>query len=111
MRAGNLRNLVTFQKVTTVDDGRGGRTPTIATQFTHPAEIISVEEDEVLAGERLAAGITHVLTCRRDSQTVLIKPSWRVSWDGRIFQIDGPSRDPDGRRRELRMTLRELVSG
>lgn len=63
--------------------------------------------DRLLGGQTVGLATTVFSAQYRSLQDVTSRD--RVVWEGRTLQIDGPPRDPDGRRLELEITCTEVT--
>lgn len=97
--AGELRERMSFQARSTVDDGFGGQVPggAFATSFTVWARLMPLHGGEGVLAGRLQGTQPYVITVRASSQTRQIDESWQVvdARDAsRVFSIAAPPTDP-----------------
>src|SRR5688500_2618492 len=98
MRSGLLRERVTIQSATTVQDANGEPIPTWANLATNPtvwASVLSKASGErfISGGEQVQASVSHTVRIRyRSDVTVLMRLIWRTN---RTLQIENVV-DPDG---------------
>lgn len=108
-RAGDLRIPVTIQRIkaSTTRDAYGQLDLADAanweTYCARRCRIDSQSGDESLSEHQMAARITHQVTLRADSQTVLIRPSDRVLWASRTLEV--VTRHTSGARQEWVIVL------
>lgn len=109
MRGGLIRRRLTIQRASSTANSLGEPVQSWTTLYSAWGSV-----DAVSAQERFASGsqqelatVTHRIRLRyRDDK--VIKPTDRVSFDSKVFDIESAV-DPDGRRRELLLLCRELV--
>lgn len=108
MRAGRLRHRVTFQERSVTLDAAGALAPGWVDVLTCWAEVRSVAGIERVAVEveQARATLTHQITIRRPG--LALRPSNRVLWKGRIFEIVSVL-DPDNRGEFQRLACYEIV--
>jgi len=105
MQAGRLRHRITIQ----ADEGDEDAAGQVIADWQdwledEPAEVIETGGAERLYGHMIDATATHLVRVRyRSGYTA----EQRIVWDGRhLYPVN--VRDPDGRRRELWITCREV---
>ena len=98
MRAGILRQRVTFQQRTLAQDSGGALAPAWANVATVYAEVRSPAGIErfVQESEQRIATATHQVRFRSGAAGVTILPSMRVMWRNRVLEILSVL-DPDNR--------------
>lgn len=99
--ADELRERVTFQRRTLLNDGAGNSEGPWEDVFTVAAKIEAARGREEVLAQRLAGVRPVEITVRRSSQTVQIAPNWRAvnaRKPSEIYNIHD-IRDPDGKRR------------
>lgn len=108
MKSGRLRHRITFQEQVEVRDSEGVLTVTWEnawldsdTELTDvPAEVLLGPGREFNASGKAQSEVAARITCRWFPG---LQSSWRILWDGRVFNIGGePETDATGRR-ELRI--------
>lgn len=109
MRAGRLRHLVTLQALgTRVDDGAaGGSIPFVSYATNIPAAVIPLQGSELFQRAQFEATLTHRIEIRYRSD---VKPSDRVLYGTRVFDIKSPPIDLEERHRETHLMCEELVT-
>lgn len=105
MTTGMLRERMRFQRRGSGDDGFGN---TIAgagafeTDFTVWAHLRPLRGSETVLQSRLQGRQPYVVTVRQSSETRAVDPTWQIvdaNDDTRVFSVNAPSTDPDGKRR------------
>ena len=84
VRAGEYRNYVTIQTVTTTQGSDGSSTESWATYISLWAKIKPLTGREYYSAQQTQAELTHNIFCRYTSGIV---PNMRVLWGTRIFDI------------------------
>jgi SPP1 family predicted phage head-tail adaptor len=85
IRAGELKNRIDLQAPVKVPDGMGGMTQTwLTTVSSLSAAIWPVNAKELISGGRESTGITHRIRIRYRPN---IRPSWRILFNGKYFNI------------------------
>ena len=84
MGIGDLKQRVVLQYQSKVADGMGGFTVTWVDDATVWAAIWPVSAAETIQAAQAAMTITHRIRMR---YRAALKASWRISWDGRRFNI------------------------
>lgn len=100
-----LNKGVTFQHQTKVPDGMGGFTVTWTAAATAWAAIWPVSAAETIQAGQAVMTVTHRIRIRYRS---VLKPSWRISWAGRYFNIVSII-DPNMAHRWLDILCREAA--
>lgn len=102
VNSGEIRDLVTFQKRSAIDDDAGNLVSgPFANVFTVPARIAAARGREEVLAQRLQGVRPVEITVRLSHQTEQIAPEWRAINARKptdIFNIHD-IRDPDGKRR------------
>lgn len=108
MQAGKLDRRITLLKPTTAQDSYGAMTEAFASDGTVWANVKQVDGGESFQDDQHTAKKTLVFTIRYRSG---ITPSWRVQFDGEIYDLDDVAEV--GRREGLALTgyAREVQSG
>lgn len=105
MRAGTLRHRVTIQQATETQNSYGEIVQTWTTVATVWGAIEARGMRESFTASQQFATADHVITIRHRSD---VTPKMRLVYGSRTFDIEGAV-DPDGRKRELRLYVREVV--
>lgn len=87
MRAGNLRHRLALQSYTATQDAYGAETKTWATQRTVWGSVEPLTGREYLEARATTQTVTHRIRVRCQPD-LTVTPTWRVSWDGRTFDIE-----------------------
>lgn len=98
MTIGQLRERLTFQSPSPVDDGMGNYTEGWSTEFTCWARLEPRVGGETLLAARLSGRQVYLIVVRQSSATLRIQPDWQavdVRDSSRVFQIKSPSRNMD----------------
>lgn len=113
MHAGALRHRLQFQKPETLDDGYGqgvegggGYEP----QFTVWAGLKPLRGSEAVMAARLRGQQPYIATVRQSVQTRQVTAAWRIVDENdpnRVFSINSPPTDPDGKRGWLEILVSE----
>ncbi len=106
MQAGQLRQRVTIQKDTPVQDGYGQPVPVWSTHLTRWAAVEPLTGREYFTAQQTQAEVTTRIRVRWSSGHG-ITPKMRVSWSGRLFEIDSVL-EPVSARRELHLMCTEV---
>lgn len=102
--AGELRERLTFQSPTPVDDGMGNRTEGFSDEFTCHARLQPRVGGETVLAARLEGRQVYLIHVHRSPSTLSIKADWRATHvDGRVFQMKSPPRNVDERGHYLEM--------
>jgi len=104
MIIGGKKPRITFQYPTKISDGMGGFTVTWVDVATVWASAWTVSSTEATAA--MQTSMVRVQKFRIRSG-IAIKPSWRVKWGEKYFNI--VSIDPDEKNRFLYLTVKEAV--
>ena len=103
---GELRERVTIEEATRVDDGVGGASASWSALATVWASVTPLSGREGTAGGRVEAHQGYRITIRyRDDVTTAM----RAIWAGRTLNIRSLA-DPDGRKRWLELNVEEGVA-
>lgn len=110
MRAGQLRARVTIQQRALGQDTSGALVPAWSNLGTVSADVRSIGGFERLAPQLDAtvATATHTMRLRKRAGGITPRPSMRILWDGRVFEITSVL-DPDNRGIQQLLTLYEVV--
>jgi SPP1 family predicted phage head-tail adaptor len=100
-----LDKRVTFQSEIRIPDGMGGFTVVWNGQATVWAAIWPVSASETIQAAQATMTVTHRIRIRYRS---VLKPSWRISWAGRYFNIVSII-DPNMAHRWLDILCREAA--
>jgi SPP1 family predicted phage head-tail adaptor len=107
MRAGQLRDRITIQRLGRASDGQGGGNLTPATIVANePAQVLPVSGREALQASAVTAVMSSVVRLRYRSD---VSVKHRVIFGARTLQVESVQ-DPDGRRRELQLFCSEVSS-
>lgn len=109
MRAGRLRDRVSFQAEQPASDGAGGNTVSWAAQFTVWGGVAEDRGRERVEGGRLAAPFVAVLTVRSSADTRRVTPDWRCVIKGEVWNIRSVG-NPDRRSKALEMVIERGVA-
>lgn len=110
MRSGTLRERVTIQSFTAVQDAHGEPIKTWSNLATNPTVWANVGsrasgERFISGGEQVQASVSHTVRIRyREDVTVLMRLIWRTN---RTLQIENVI-DPDGRKSDLVLMCSEV---
>lgn len=107
MTIGELRERVTFQRRTEAVDSAGSVSLTWATAATVWARMEPVSASRPMVAERPEPRARWRLTIRYRSDLTSVD---RVTWRSRTFDLDGPARNADERRRYLVFDLLERTA-
>ncbi len=109
MRAGLLRERVTFQTFTKVINPAGIVSQTWADSFTVWGRIKQEDarSDEAMSGDKPTPRVRVTLIIRYDARVV---SGLRVKWGSRLFEIEGSPLNKDERRRGMDLMLVERKS-
>jgi SPP1 family predicted phage head-tail adaptor len=105
MRSEQLRHRITIQQPTISQGSMGGATETWSTLATVWAQKANKSSREFYAAHKINAEITDLFICRHRTG---VESNMRVLFDGQAYDIISAI-DPDGRRRELHITCKEVV--
>ena len=110
MKAGALRARVAIQQRALAQDASGALAATWSTLGTVWADVRSIGGFERLAPQldQTVATATHTARMRKGAQGITLRPSMRLLWDGRIFEITSVL-DPDNRGAQQLVMLFEIV--
>ena len=89
MRAGKMDRRVTFQSQSQDYDELGQQENIWNNEFTLWASATPISDGEKFGSAEIKAYATHRFQVRWSSQSVLIKPTWRLVFDGATFDISG----------------------
>lgn len=104
MTIGRLRERVTFQRRSTSTSAAGSASYTWADVATVWGRMEPVSASRAMIAERPEPRRRWLLTIRWRSDLTSLD---RVVWQGRTFDIDGPARNTDERRRFVMLDLVE----
>jgi len=79
-----LSNRITFEQQDKVADGMGGFTVIWKTAATAWAAIWPISANEIMQSDKQTMTVTHRIRVRYRS---VLKPSWRIAWAGKYFNI------------------------
>lgn len=108
MRAGRLRYRVTIQRKTVTKDAYGAETITWTTLGTYWAAVEPLRGREFLDQKFDGAELTTRIVLRYQGSTD-IKPEYRATWDGHIYDILAVV-EVDARHREYQLLCREVFT-
>jgi SPP1 family predicted phage head-tail adaptor len=110
MKAGAMRARVTIQQRTLAQDAAGAHKPAWDDLGTVWADVRSIGGFERLAPQvdQTVATATHTARMRKGAQGIVLRPSMRLLWDGRVFEITSVL-DPDNRGIQQLAMLFEIV--
>lgn len=106
MRAGQLRERLTFQSPTALSDDYGNTTSGWTDEFTVAARLQPKVGGEQVLAARLQGRQVYLIHVRSSAQTREIIPDWQAvdARDAtRVFQIKSPSRNMDEKGQWLEM--------
>ena len=106
MRIGDLKHMITLQAPTLTPDGMGGHKTTWADIATVWAAIWPVSANEQVKNMQVAGEITHRVRIRYRAN---IRPSWRVKFGDRYFNIVGPPVNTEMRNEWLDLVCKEAM--
>lgn len=110
MRAGQLRNRITFQRPTSGVDDYGQPIPGgFEDVVTVWAQIRPTGSNERLAAAQMQSGQTHVVTVRYSAALAAATGAWRIKYGVRLFGVVGLPRDYDEEHRTLTFDAVEKV--
>lgn len=109
MRAGQMRQRITIQKLDETRGPTGGKALVWVSLCSAWVSIEPLKGSEYLSGKEVNAEITTRIRMRYRSD-VTITAGMRVVYGGRQFVIDGPPIDSYTRHRELQLMCREVVA-
>lgn len=105
--AGKLNKRVTLMPLTqTTKETTGDQVETWTPRETVWASIEPVAGNERFSSMQLQADVTHAVTIRAVGD---VKSTWRLSYQGRIFQLTGPPIDFEERGRKMLLTCKEMT--
>jgi SPP1 family predicted phage head-tail adaptor len=108
MQIGKMRRQVTLQTLgTRVDDGAAGGSIPFNDVATVWARIEPLAGRELFVAQQFDPSITIRVTIRYRTG---IKPSDRIVYGTRVFDIKAPPVDPEEKHRELQLLCEELVT-
>lgn len=107
MTIGELRERVTLLTPVTVADGQGGQTTTWAEGDQVWAAVVPLSGREALAAGAVQSALSTRITLRyRDGVTAQMRV--RRDRDAQLYELTGPPRDLEGRRRWLELDAVEV---
>ena len=115
-RRGALRERISFQSRSSVDDGWGNPIPgagPFATVFTVSGSLRPLRGSEAVMADRLAGRQPYVLTVRYSSQVAGVTPAWQIvdaNNSNRVLAVVSPLADPDGKNQWLEGIVTEGVA-
>jgi SPP1 family predicted phage head-tail adaptor len=109
MRAGRLRDRVSFQAKQSTPDGAGGSTVGWVEQFTRWGQVIEDKGRERVEGGRLASPFSAVLSIRSSTQARQITTAWRCVIKGEAWNIRSIG-NPDRRNQRLELVIERGVA-
>ena len=107
MTAGELRERVTLLTPTTVSDGQGGQTTTWTDGDPVWAAVVPVSGREALAAGAVQSSLSTRITIRHHIG-ITAQMRIRRERDGQLYELLGPPRDIDARRRWLELDAVEV---
>lgn len=109
MQAGQLRHRVTFLVAQAVEAPRGSRTKTFLPLLRNvPARVLPLQGEEREVAQRIAAGVTHEYVTRYYAALAARSPKdLRLQHGGKTYEV-GYQVDPEGRKRKLMGTAKEI---
>ena len=107
MRAGKLRHRITIQQNTPTQNSFGEMEPSWSAFATIWAAVEPLSGDERWTSDQFQSEVSHRIRIRR---RVGITPLMRVSWQGRLFDIQAVL-EPESNRRELHLLCSEVQGG
>ena len=105
-----MRHRLAFQTRAESRDAFGQDTGSWSTQFTRWGSIEAVSGGERFQAQQAQANMTHNMVVTYDSETVTVDPTWRVSFDSRIFEIVATF-DPGEMHKTIELQTRERTDG
>ena len=101
MRSGRLRHRIEILALTVAQDGYGEEIETWMMQATVWGEMLPSlrATREAFAAQSEQRSARQSMECRMRYREGLSPKTTRLSWDGKVFDVEAVS-DPDGRRRE-----------
>ena len=101
--ASALRERLSFQSPTSVDDGMGNYTEGFTEQFRRWAQVTPRLGGETVMAERLAGRQPVTVRVRQDTLTLTIRPDWQAVDvnSGAVYQLKSPGANVDERNRFL----------
>lgn len=109
MRAGLLRDRVTFQSEAESADGAGGNTIAWTDRFIVWGQVVEERGRERVEAGRLAAPFGAVLRVRSSTNARLVTPEWRCTIAGVAWNIRSIG-NPDRRGKMLEMVIERGVA-
>lgn len=107
MHAGLLRDRLTLLAPVTVADGQGGQTTTWSEGDQVWAAVVPLSGREALSAGAVQSSLSTRITIRyRDGVTAQMRV--RRERDGQLYELTGPPRDVDARRRWLELDAVEV---
>lgn len=108
--AKKAKHRIAIQSVGEAVDDYGAPVDTWSTQSTVWAAIRPMSTNERVQHEKLEATATHVFTIRYQAalRSVEVVGTYRISWDGRVFNIRGV-KNPETENRFLEIIAEENV--
>jgi|DEB0MinimDraft_6_1074348.scaffolds.fasta_scaffold08038_4 SPP1 family predicted phage head-tail adaptor len=105
MRIGEMRERVTIQSISRVEDDYGEWTETVVAGDTVSARILPLRGSERLRAAQMQTEARWRLTMRYRTD---VTASTTLLWGSKTLEVTEPPVDPDGRRRWLEMNVSEL---
>lgn len=84
MRAGKLRHRLTIETATESQDDFGEMVKTFASAATVWGSVQPLAGNEVLAGDKISAEVTHIIRIRNNDNAA---PEARITFGSRVFEI------------------------
>lgn len=106
MNPGELRHIVTFQKLSDVQNGYGENTDSWVDITTDRAGIYPISGKEFFAAETVNSEVTHKIKMRYRPG---ITPDMRIKFGERIFELIAPPINFQEKNVELQLLCKELV--
>lgn len=106
MRSGKLRHLLTIEKPSVTQDGRGENVTTWTEVARLHGELKPLSGRESRAADQVVSEATHRARFRY-TPGLSIDSTQRLTHNGRTFEITAPPRNIDERNRELILDLKE----
>lgn len=104
MRAGRLNKLITIEQATETQDATGQAVKSWATYRQVWAAIEPIKSGEHITSQQIVGEATVRIRVRADNG---ITEKMRVSWNGRIYNIEGPPINISERDREMHLMCSE----
>jgi SPP1 family predicted phage head-tail adaptor len=103
--AGDLRERVSIQQVSTTRDAMGGEIQSWANLGTFWAQVAPMSAGEQYRRQQVQSSANWKITIRYNAE---VTPQMRVRWQGHVFLVKGIT-NPDARKRFLELACEELA--